>query len=53
VNSEVDPNELIKEEDLGFSPSDISVIESTLSTNKINQPCVYDMKEKIGGDNYQ
>ena len=53
VNSEVDPNDLTKEQDLGFSPSDISVIESNISTNKINQPCVYDMKEKIGGDNSQ
>lgn len=44
---------MAKEQELDFSPSDISVIESTVSTTKLNQPCVYDMKEKVGGDNSQ
>lgn len=36
VTSQVDPNELAEDPKLGFSPSDISVIESTMSSPKIN-----------------
>lgn len=53
ITSEVDPEDLAADNKLGLSPSDISVIDSTMSSPKLNQPCVYDMKEKIGGDNTQ